>query len=73
VWDIPNAFVDFQDLEHIRLDELKSYECSATINSPFAESLGERFRKYIGRVGTPDLIVDDMMKAIKEQQGESEQ
>lgn len=73
VWDIPNTIVDFQDLEHLPLDELKNCGCLGTIDSPFAESLGERFRWYMGRIGTPDLVVNDAMNAIKEQQDSPEQ
>ncbi len=61
VWDIPHLVVDFQALEHIRLETTRGYTCLATLASPFAEALATRFQKYIGRIGTPDLDVESVI------------
>lgn len=66
VWDIPDLVVDFQILEHIALDEVQGYTCLGTLASPFAEALGARFQRYIGRVGTPDLEVNCVLTQIKQ-------
>ena len=66
VWDIPDLVVDFQILEHIALDEVKGYTCLGTLASPFAEALGARFQRYIGRIGTPDLEVNCVLTQIRE-------
>jgi CheY-like chemotaxis protein len=66
VWDIPDLVVDFQALEHIALGEVQTCTCIGTLASPFAEALGARFQKYIGRIGTPDLELSDVMAGIEE-------
>jgi CheY-like chemotaxis protein len=66
VWDIPNLVVDFQALEHITLSEVRAYTCLGTLASPFAEALGARFQRYIGRIGTPDLEVNTILTQIRE-------
>jgi len=65
VWDIPDLLVDFQKLEHLPLSDVKALACPATLASPFAESIGSRFQRYIGRVGTPDLNVSDVVAQIR--------
>lgn len=65
VWDIPDLLVDFQKLEHIVLANVKAFSCLATLASPFAEALGVRFQRYIGRIGTPDLNVDAVVAQMK--------
>jgi len=65
VWDIPDLLVDFQKLEHLPLSHVKALACPATLASPFAESIGSRFQRYISRVGTPDLNVSDVVAQIK--------
>jgi CheY-like chemotaxis protein len=66
VWDIPDLVVDFQALEHIALSNVCAFVCLATLASPFAEALGGRFQKYIGRIGTPDLDLESILAQIKE-------
>ncbi len=65
VWDIPHLLVDFQQLEHVALGDIRALSCLATLASPFAESLGARFQRYIGRIGTPDLDVAIVMAQIQ--------
>ena len=55
VWDLPAVVIDFQQLEHVAVQELLEAKCIATVASPFAESIGARFVRYLGRLGTPDL------------------
>lgn len=63
-WDMTATLVDFQLLEHVRLAELRVTTCIATIASPFAEELCGRFVRYIGRLGTPDLDLDVILKSL---------
>jgi len=65
VWDIPDLVIDFQDLEHITLAGVRELRCLATLASPFAEAMGTRFQKYIGRIGTPDLDVAAVIQKLK--------
>jgi len=63
-WDIPASIVDFQDLRHVEMAELRGAECLATVASPFAESIGTRFIRYLGRLGTPDLDIEACIDAL---------
>jgi hypothetical protein len=65
VWDIPDLVVDFQALEHVTLAEVRALACLGTLASPFAEALGSRFQRYIGRIGTPDLDVPAVVAQIR--------
>lgn len=64
VWDIPDLVIDFQQLQHIVLADLRTCTCLGTMASPFAEALGVRFQRYIGRIGTPDLDVSTVLAKI---------
>ncbi len=64
VWDIPNLVVDFQALEYLSLRTIREYRCLATVASPFAEALGTRFQRYIGRPGPPDLDIEAVLKKL---------
>jgi len=65
VWDIPGVVIDFQQLEHVAVDELRAARCLGTVASPFAESIGARFVRYLGRLGTPDLDITLALDAIR--------
>jgi len=65
VWDIPAVVIDFQELEHVDVVSLRAARCLATVASPFAESIGARFIRYLGRLGTPDLDADLALTAIR--------
>lgn len=71
VWDIPDLLVDFQLLEHVQLTALRGYSCLATLASPFAEAVGARFQRYVGRLGTPDLDVDAVLSQLSSGRGQS--
>ncbi len=69
---LPSLFVDFQILVTVPFDDLKKFEKVATLDSPFAECTLNRFWRYIGRIGTPDLnpseidsIIDNLKKRKK--------
>lgn len=65
VWDIPAVVIDFQQLEHVSVEELRGAQCLATVASPFAEAIGARFVRYLGRVGTPDLDTTLALEALR--------
>jgi CheY-like chemotaxis protein len=54
-WDVPDLLVDFHALEHIPLVTLRSMQCVANVASPYAEALGTKFLRHLGRIGTPDI------------------
>jgi CheY-like chemotaxis protein len=56
--DIPDLIVDMQRLRSVSADELAGLERIASLDSPFAEAAVNRFNRYYGRVGTPDLDAD---------------
>jgi len=69
---LPGLFVDFQRIYTIPFNELNGFEKTATLDSPFAESLLNRFCRYIGRIGTADLheseiesLINNIQKARK--------
>jgi CheY-like chemotaxis protein len=64
-WDIPASIIDFQDLRHVEVSEVREAECVATIASPFAESISARFMRYLGRLGTPDLDIEACMSSLE--------
>lgn len=61
---VPDLVVDFQNIHRLRHDDVKAMECLATLASPFAESLGARYQRYIGRLGVPDLDSDVVLARI---------
>ena len=65
VWDIPDLVIDFQELEHLPLEEVLNLEPLATVASPFSEAIGARFRRYVGRPGTPDLDSGEVLRQMK--------
>lgn len=68
VWEIPALVVDFQALEYMELSKVKELCCLATLASPFAESLGARFSRYLSRLGTPDLDIGVVIDSLRQQQ-----
>jgi CheY-like chemotaxis protein len=64
---LPDLVVDLQGL--IRVDFTSLFDESkfkrlATLDSPFAEALQNRFVQYYGRVGTPDLHAEMVLARI---------
>ncbi|HLJ25668.1 MAG TPA: hypothetical protein VKY85_03065 [Candidatus Angelobacter sp.] len=60
--DVPDLVVDFQDLDHPSLNDVKGWRCVASLRSPHAESLSVRFERYRNRIGTPDLDNEIVIK-----------
>ena len=63
-WDIPASVIDFQELEHVPVRVLQKAPCVATIASPYAEAIGNRFGRYLGRIGTPDLDLELILTTL---------
>lgn len=61
---LPNLIVDFQILDTIPFKALKQYKKVATLDSPFAECVLNRFCRYIGRIGTPDINLSEIDNII---------
>lgn len=57
-WEVPDLIVDFQRIVSVPYGDLGTYRRVATLDSPYAESVVEKFGRYLGRLGTPDLDVD---------------
>ena len=69
-WKVPDLIVDNQLVISVPYDDLDAhYEKIASLDSPFAEELVHRFARYIGRLGTPDLNLDEIVERIASQDG----
>lgn len=70
-FQIPGLIADFQQIEAIKLAEYnEKYENGeieriASLDSPFAESLLNRFTRYTGRIGKPDLDTHIIIKQLE--------
>ncbi|MDQ6947394.1 MAG: hypothetical protein M3256_14275 [Actinomycetota bacterium] len=65
-WEVPDLLVDFQRLGSVAYDDLVTYRRVATLDSPYAESIVEKFGRYLGRLGTPDLDVEVPMTRLRQ-------
>lgn len=75
-FSIPDIVVDFQRLTVLELIKLKemcssgTYIRIASLDSPFAETLSNKFSHYYGRIGKPDirdeLVLERIMRNIRE-------
>jgi CheY-like chemotaxis protein len=71
VFNIPDLIVDYQKVtkfepqEFTRLMKEGKLTCVASLDSPYCENLCARFSRYFGRIGTPDLNIDLIVKRIK--------
>ena len=61
VINIPNLITDFQMIVNIEYEMLNNLEHIATLDSPFSEELLNRFVRYYGRIGTPDLEIESIL------------
>lgn len=52
---VPDLLIDMQQLRAVSPEEAQAMVRVATLDSPFAESAVNRFNRYFGRIGTPDL------------------
>jgi CheY-like chemotaxis protein len=62
--DIPNLLLDFQRVEILALDVVVSLPCRATLASPYAESVSARYVHYLGRLGTPDVDIEYVLRRM---------
>jgi CheY-like chemotaxis protein len=62
---IPDLIVDFQQVICCSPEEMDRLERIASLDSPFAEELLARYVRYAGRLGTPDLDVDTVMRRLQ--------
>jgi CheY-like chemotaxis protein len=63
--DVPDLVVDFQQLTTIPCADLDALARVAALDSPFAEAAVNRFGRYFGRVGTPDLDVEGILQRLR--------
>jgi len=56
--DIPDLVVDLQELRSMPIGDVADLKRIASLDSPFAEAAINRFNRYYGRIGTPDLDAD---------------
>jgi hypothetical protein len=61
--NVPDLIVEFRKLEVPALDDLKKMTCLGTLASPYAEEMSFRFDCYRGRLGVPDLDLDQIIAA----------
>lgn len=62
---VPNLVTDFQCVRSVTRQELAGMERVASLASPFAEAVANRFVRYFGRVGTDDLDVESIMAELR--------
>jgi len=71
VFDIPNLLADFQALVVVPKDQLPEERLTpiAALDRPYCEELVNRYGRYWGRVGTPDLDPEVVLRHLKSQDG----
>lgn len=62
---VPDLLVDFQQLVTLPRRNLNKMDRIASMDSPFGEALLSRFSHYFGRLGTPDLDTQFMIKKLQ--------
>jgi len=66
VFEVPDLVVDFQRVEALSRERVEGYERIASLDSPFAEALAQRFIRYIGRIGTPSLDIEAALGSLQD-------
>ncbi|TNE56010.1 MAG: response regulator transcription factor [Bacteroidetes bacterium] len=61
---LPSLIVDFQETYQIPKDRVTQGLRIASLDSPFSEELVTCFNRHYGRVGTPDLDKDEIVKRV---------
>ncbi|MDD3645556.1 MAG: hypothetical protein PHR19_08525 [Bacteroidales bacterium] len=70
---VPDLVVDFQQLKSVSNECLVSeFEPIASLDSPFAESLLAGFSRYFGRLGTPDIDEQVVLKRLQSLEGKAD-
>lgn len=73
IFNIPDLIVDYQKVttfepqEFTRLTKEEKLTCVASLDSPYCEELCARFSRYFGRLGTPDLNTELIIKNLRNQ------
>jgi hypothetical protein len=55
-----------QQLRAVSPEDAQAMDRVATLDSPFAESAVNRFNRYFGRIGAPDLDAEAIAKRLAE-------
>lgn len=64
--DLPDLIVDYQEIMAIPKSELTNkFTRVSSLDSPFAEALLSRFIRFSGRLGTPDLNIEQVLKRLQ--------
>jgi hypothetical protein len=66
VWEAPDLVIDFQRIVHLPYSARSRYRRIMTLDSPYAQALIEKFGRYLGRVGTPDLDIRVSMDRLRD-------
>lgn len=61
---LPDLNVDMEAVYSIPFAQLQDFKKTATLDSPFAECLLNRFSRYMGRVGIPELYESEIERII---------
>jgi len=73
VINLPDIVVDFQQLITLNKEEYekkineKEWVQVASLDSPYSEAIVNRFVRYFGRLGTPDLNLDILIEKFKKE------
>lgn len=62
---LPDLLIDFQSLKATPPDEAEKLKVIASLDSPFAEAVLARFARYFGRLGTPDIDKQVVIKRLE--------
>ncbi|WP_371095859.1 hypothetical protein [Streptomyces sanglieri] len=58
--DIPHLLLDRENVKSVPLAEARSWDRVATLDSPFAEATLTAHSHAVGRIGTPDLVFEQL-------------
>jgi len=72
VFDIPDFLVDFQQLVQVPEADSRALRRMASLDTPFAEALVNRFSRYYGRIGAPDLNTAAVLERIRAASAEND-
>jgi hypothetical protein len=64
--DIPDLVVDLENTRAVEVENMSSYVRKASLSSPYSESLLVKNSQFRGRIGTPDLNMDDAKARLSE-------